>query len=100
MTPRHPSRVAEEWAKYHAENPHVYQMFRRFAAEAKAAGLRRFSADAILHRMRWFTAIEARGDGFKLNNNHASFYARQLIADDPTSADFFQLRRPPRRAGA
>ena len=49
MTPRHPSRVAEEWAKYHAENPHVYQMFRRFAAEAKAAGLDVLADTACKH---------------------------------------------------
>lgn len=83
---------AERWRRFHALNPRVYALFAQFAGEARAAGLTRFSADAILHRIRWFVAVETRGDTFKLNNDWAAYYARQLIADDPSFGTFFELR--------
>lgn len=94
-----PSPAAERWAAFHAANPKVYELFRRFAAEARAAGLPRYSADALLHRIRWYVTIETKGDTFKVNNDWASYYARQLVADDPSYADFFEMRKSPGAAG-
>lgn len=93
---------AERFKKYHADNPRVYELFRRFAAQVKAAGHSRYSADALLHRIRWHTTVETTGvvaDGFKIANAYAAHYARLLIAADPSFAGFFILR-PGRRDAA
>jgi hypothetical protein len=87
-----PAPVVARFQRYHRANPHVYDLFRRFAREAMAAGRVRYSADAILHRIRWFVQVETAGE-FKANNDAAAFYARMLIAEDAAFSGFFQLRK-------
>lgn len=78
---------------FHENNPQVYELFKHFAREA-AARLPRFSADAILHRIRWWVAVETHDPaGWKINDHWSAFYARLLIKDDPGFAGFFELRR-------
>lgn len=76
---------------YHEKNPHVYEMFKRFAFAA-VQEKDQYSADAVLHRMRWYTEIETRGDRFKINNNYAAYYGRLFMADFPQHAGFFRTR--------
>lgn len=78
--------------EFHKANPHVYEAFKRFAREAQGK-VARYSADAILHRIRWFAAIETSGDEFKVNDHWSAFYARLLIRDDPSFTGFFELRK-------
>lgn len=82
------------FAAFDHANPHVYELFKRFAAQAKNAGLTRYSADAILHRVRWHSTVETTGDGsgFKINNNFASRYSRKLVAEHPEYDGFFETR--------
>lgn len=84
--------LIERFRAYDAENPRVYELFRRFATEALLAGHEHFSADAICHRIRWETAVVTRGELFKLNNNYVAFYARKLMEEDSRFAGFFRLR--------
>ena len=82
---------------FHRANPEVYRLFTRFAAEAMAAGHKRMSADAIMHRVRWETDVVTRGaggmngKGLKINNNHIAYYAR-LYASESGNNDFFTFR--------
>jgi len=79
--------------KFDKANPRVWHLFQKFAEEARASGLERWSADAILHRIRWFVVIETKGDeDFKLNCNWSSRYARKLIHQDKSWDEFFQTR--------
>lgn len=92
-----PSRTRQtpqdRFKAFHRANPGVWALFRQFAHEAKQAGQTRFSADAILHRIRWHVRIETRSsDGRKINNDFAAYYARMLMADEPEFAGFFELR--------
>lgn len=84
--------IKRRFAIYHAKNPHVYTLFKKFAFAA-AAEKRQYSADAVLHRMRWFTDIETTGDPFKINNNYAAYYARLFMSDFPQHEGFFRTRR-------
>jgi len=83
--------IKRRFAVYHAKNPHVYVLFKKFAFAA-AAEKQMYSADAVLHRMRWFTDIETTGDQFKINNNYAAYYGRLFMADFPRHAGFFRTR--------
>lgn len=89
--------TAEEQAKFDAfdaANPRVWQLFVRFTQERIRLGFRHYSADAILHRVRWDTdTVADDGSGFKINNNWTSFYARKWAAAYPQQADFFRRRR-------
>lgn len=77
--------------RYHKENPAVYELFVRFTRQAISAGRKRFSATAIIQRIRWETAVTGN-DGFKINNNYSSYYARLFIREYPQHEGFFVTR--------
>lgn len=78
--------------KFDAENPEVYNLFCQFTRQVIARGFQHYSSDAILHRVRWHTDIETRGDTYKINNNYSSRYARKFANDYPNNADLFRMR--------
>lgn len=86
--------ITEMFEEYHAANPRVYQLFKRFAREAKAVGLKRYSARAIFERIRWHTNVETydANEPFKVNNYYSPLYARMLMSEEPAFGDFFELR--------
>ncbi len=86
--------MIDHFRAFDAENPRVFGLFVRFAHEARAAGHEYFSADAIVHRIRWETAIVTRDHNcdFKVNDHYVAFYARKLMAEDPSFRGFFRLR--------
>lgn len=85
--------VVDHFWKFHTENPHVYELFKRFSADARNAGRRAYGSGAIFERIRWHVSIEVRGEDFKMNNNYRSCYSRLLCIEDPEFQGFFQLRR-------
>lgn len=60
------------------------------------AGLRRYSARAIMHRIRWFHHVEQRDGDFKCNNNHTPSLARWFMAKHPEYEGFFETREQDR----
>lgn len=87
--------IEDAAAAFHAENPEVYELFLKFAKEALLIGHKRYSADAVMHRVRWETNASWFGDrnrDFKINNNHVSWYARKLMSEDSRFQGFFRLR--------
>ena len=53
---------------------------------------KRYSARAILHRIRWHFQIDRGRRGFKCNNNWTADMARWFIKRHPESPKFFGLR--------
>ncbi len=82
----------EKFLEFDAENPVIYELFVSYAKQVKDAGHKRFSAEAIINRIRWHVSVETRGDSFKINNNHKPFYARKLVKEYPEFEGFFQFR--------
>ncbi len=64
-------------------HPDVVSRFRQIALELRAAGHERYSADGILHVIRWHYATSTGGETPKINNIFASRLARQLIEAEP-----------------
>jgi hypothetical protein len=83
----------EKFLIYHAENPHVYEMFRRFTLEAIQNGRKTLSAWLIINRMRWETMILTTGDSYKLDNGHIAYYARMFMDEFPIYDGFFKTKR-------
>ncbi len=77
---------------FHANNPHIYVLFKRFVQELREAGRISYSSRAIFHRIRWHTTVETVGEPFKINNNHSPYYADMFIREHPHMAGFFQRR--------
>lgn len=86
------NRLQQEFEEFHAANPRIYHYFRQFAFDAIYNGIRRFSAYAIMQRIRWEIEVNTHGSSYKINNNHIAFYARMFMRDYPEHSDFFQLR--------
>lgn len=69
----------------------VAALFEDLALQVWGRGYRHFSADAILHRIRWEFTIERDGE-WKCNNNHTASLARWFLKRHPGMAGFFALR--------
>jgi hypothetical protein len=79
-----------KFEKYHAENPHVYTEFEKFA---NLAALHRphFSARAIIHKMRWETMVGGSGH-FKIQDHVSPYYARLFEQNNPRLKGFFRKK--------
>lgn len=87
------ARRLAAWEEFHAENPHVYELFERFAFEAIRSGMSRYGAHGIVERIRWHVSIDIRStDGLKINDHHAPFMSRLFVERHPEHAGFFELR--------
>jgi len=82
-----------DFENFHENNPRVYELFILFTSRVIGRGFKHYSADAIVHRIRWETGVETRGDEFKLNNNYISAYARMFERDFPQYQGFFRKRQ-------
>lgn len=84
---------AARFAEIDAANPDVWRMFVAFTHELMRRGFQHYSADAVLHRIRWQTDTPLDdGSSFKINNNWSAFYARKFHAAYPKHDGFFRLR--------
>lgn len=87
-----PHIVRSFW-QFHLENPEIFGLFRSFCQDVRNSGRRAYGAGAVFERIRWHVNIDIKGaDEFKINNNLRSCYARFLILNEPSYADFFSTR--------
>lgn len=86
--------LTENFKKFDEENPHIYDLFVRFAHEALAAGHKTLSASLIVERIRWEVDVVTRSDDpFKINNNHRAFYSRKFMTENPEFGEIFRTRK-------
>jgi len=80
--------------EFHNGNPEIWTLFQKYTFQVIEAGLPSFGALHILSRIRWFVWIETKrfGDLYKINNNHAAFYARLFHREHPEHEGFFRTR--------
>ncbi|VIO73861.1 hypothetical protein [Bradyrhizobium ivorense] len=70
----------------------VCDHFERIASELLASGFDRYSADAVLHRIRWHERVEQGNRSFKCNDHWTAPLARWFGERHPESAAFFETR--------
>ena len=70
----------------------VCDLFERLALEVAGCGFKRYSARAVLHRLRWHFNIEKGDRGFKCNDHWTPALARWFLKRHPELAKFFELR--------
>ncbi len=85
--------LAEKFETFDRENPKVWELFDRYAHELLEKGITHWSADNILHKIRFETAIETNDPNYKINNNYSAFYARKFVRIYPIHKDFFEFRK-------
>ena len=87
------SQMERDFARFHGENPRVYEVLRDLAlAEMKVNRKRKLGIAALWERMRWHMDLETKNTDFKLPNNHRSRYARLLMKQEPELSTFFTIR--------
>ena len=88
--------IAERFTAWIEAHPQVFELFKQYATEAMAAGQRRYSADALVQRIRWHLTVETvptDGTEFKINDHYSSRLARMLVEAEPKFEGFFELRQ-------
>ena len=75
----------------------VSTRFEALTLQIIASGITRYSADAVLHRIRWFEHIERGNREFTVNNNLSAPLARWFMAKPPRHNKFFETRQSPRK---
>ena len=94
MLPTFDDKIGERqmaFEYFHADHPEVYTELRRRARMMQERGMR-FGLRTIYEAMRWDFAMTDQPKPYKLNNNHASFYARLLMEQEPDLAAVFEIR--------
>ena len=69
----------QAWWEWHKQNPHVYELFKRFTFQAIRRGHKRCSAWLIINRIRWETTIETSIVATKISNDFIAYYARLFM---------------------
>lgn len=82
----------KRFKEYHAANPQIYDIFKRYALQAIERGFKHLSAEFIYNAIRWETPVSASGDDFKINNNFKAWYSRLFMQEYPEYSGFFRKR--------
>lgn len=84
----------EKFLKYHEDNPEIYEILKRLAFEAKKKGRKKIGIKMLWEVMRWERFIHSNDpEGYKLNNNYPSRYARLLMENEKELEGFFEVRK-------
>lgn len=86
------SKLQQAFERFHSDNPLIYELYKKFAWEAIDAGVKTLSVSFLTERVRWETNVVTKDPhGFKINNNHAAYYARKLN-QEPMFTGMFRTR--------
>ena len=91
MSSRNYRAEALEWIRTH---PEAWQLLVELALIRARMG-RRFAMKALVARARWDAPnnLFTPAGGYKLNNNHTAYLARELVRRHPEVRPFMKFRR-------
>lgn len=86
--------IEKKFLAFHKENPEVLDILVDLALQAKRAGKRKIGIKMLWEVMRWNRFLETNDpDGYKLNNNFPSRYARLMMENHPELDGLFEIRK-------
>ena len=86
--------LEERFELFHARNPQVYETLRDLALDLVDRGKTKIGIAMIYEVLRWQHAMRTKDDnGYKLNNDFRSRYARLIMDNEPRLAGVFETRR-------
>lgn len=82
------------FASFDSQHPDVYRELVALARKTRHAGRDEYGIGSLWEVMRWHRAIrgDTDPDGFKLNNNFRSWYARLIMEREDDLEGFFETR--------
>jgi hypothetical protein len=84
------AKTRKQFEEFHANNPEVFRLFCYFTNQVINAGHKKYSAEAIFNQIRWYTTVETRGDGYKINNDYKPYYSRKYMKE--FNCEIFSIR--------
>ena len=84
----------EKFEEFHANNPHVYHIFKQLTFKAVNAGATKLSAWWVINVARWemaFTTTDFNSD-FKISNDYIAYYSRMFMRDFPQHKGLFDTK--------
>lgn len=86
--------LLKKFKLFHAENPQIYEAFKRFSIEIKKSGRKHYSHWAVANRVRWHFDTEVKGGWtYKLSNDFITVLARMFVWNHPEFEGFFKLKK-------
>ena len=82
-------RLERQFMEFHEANPEYYKQMVALAREMKSRRTR-FGIKAIFEIIRWNSTLRGTGE-YKMSNNHAPYYARLIMKNEPDLDGFFQV---------
>ena len=88
-----PETLAERFATFHRENPHVYVELVRLARVLKSRGHKKVGIAMLFEQLRWQYAMTTSDmSGYKLNNSYRAHYARLIMEKETDLEGIFETR--------
>jgi len=88
-----PADMAEGFAEFHRENPHVFSTLVTRTRTLVARGHKRVGMKMLFETLRWDHMLRTSGtEPFKLNNNYTAFYSRAIESKYPDLAGVYTKR--------
>lgn len=86
--------IESQFREFHHANPEVYNSLVARAREWKQQGHRKCGIGMLFEIFRWQSGITfGPNEGFKLNNNFRSRYARLIMSNERDLDGFFETRQ-------
>lgn len=87
------NELEEKYRLWRASHAGVFALFEKFALQMLARK-QRFGIAALLERVRWEVRMQWQtdADGYKINNNHKPYLARELIELHPELTPLIETR--------
>lgn len=87
--------IEVQFLAFHHEHPEVYGALRDLARDLRRKGENKAGIGMLFEVLRWNRIMAGirDEDGFRLNNNYRSRYARLLMANEPDLVGFFDTRQ-------
>lgn len=86
-------KTSQDFEKYHAENPAVYDAMVRYARQWKSAGNDLLGMSVLVGRIRWWAGtVQVPSTEFKINDHFGPYYARLIMAQERDLSGLFNTR--------
>ena len=87
------SRLWKQFVQFDEAHPDIWRHFEAITFELIGRGIKHYSADSILHVIRFHRATSTQKEAFRINNNFSACYARKWASCHPKRAHFFARRK-------
>jgi len=90
--PHREPTIEDRFIAFHRANPEIYIRLRAMAGRLLSRGRKHYGIKSLLEVLRWEHDISTTDEEFKINNNHAPYYARMLMTRCDDLKGFFSVR--------